>query len=163
MCDPLECLLDIFDRFITVQVKESDAKGYFATFQHIYPRNILVCFNPVSCLWGLVTCSVRYLQKTKHTSKTKRSMEKVKKHENKGIRLDFAEHETKKGKRDSDTCWVWVSQVQKHTDRVRFGRSCLLHALLCSESEKRTLFLPKWSRPKQWQDSALFRDEEHFG
>ena len=32
------------------------------------------------------------------------SMEKVKKHENKGRRLDFAEHETKKGKRDTDTC-----------------------------------------------------------
>ena len=60
--------------------------------------------------------------------------------------MDFAEYQTKKGKRDNRTLTVGVRQVQKHSYEVRFCPSCLLDTLLRSENGKRSLFLPKWSK-----------------
>ena len=63
-----------------------------------------------------------------------------------GRHLDSAEYWTKKGKGDNRTLTVGVRQVQKHSYEVRFCPSYLLDTLLCSESGKRSLFLPKWSK-----------------
>jgi hypothetical protein len=79
-----------------------------------------------------------------------------------GRHMDFAEYQTKKGKRDNRTLTVGVRQVQKHSYEVRFCPSYLLDTLLCSESGKRSLFLPKWWKPEQRPDSALLGDEKHF-
>jgi len=126
----------------------------FEGWQHLTLRNLLVGFNLMSCLWRLVTCIVRYLQKSKLTSMTQNVLEKnrtknvfVKKNtKSRGRHLDFAEYQTKKGKRDNRTLTVGVRQVQKHSYEVRFCPSCLLDTLLRSESEKKSLFLPKWSK-----------------
>ncbi len=142
----------------------------FEGWQHIDLRNLLVGFNFMSCLWRLATCIVRYLQKSKLTSMTQNVSEKnrtknvfVKKTRKAGgDTWDFAEYWTKKGKRDNRTLTVGVRQVQKHSYEVRFCPSYLLDTILCSESGKRSLFLPKWSKPEQRPDSALFRDEDHF-
>ena len=154
MCDPSQWLWDFFHRFITIQVKESEFYWLFWRLATHRSKKCIrglqshVLFVKIGDLHREILAEIEtHVDDAKCL--WKKSNEKClcqKNTKSRGRHLDFAEYQTKKGKRDNRTLTVGVRQVQKHSYEVRFCPSYLLDTLLCSESGKRSLFLPKWSK-----------------